>query len=131
MHDVLISCNSHELLELLLLKHFNKNRTSVFERLSHSEVSVREKSVCHADSMFSYLVIEYCIENKIQSRKTDIIFYNGFNIKIGSSSSLFSHLAFIFLRLLSFYGLLEFVGSGYPNEKKLVPEGLVLVVKVD
>ncbi|KAL0917061.1 hypothetical protein M5K25_012102 [Dendrobium thyrsiflorum] len=45
--------------------------------------TVREKSVCHADSMFSYIVIEYCIKNKVQSRKTDTKFYNGFNIKIG------------------------------------------------
>ncbi|KAL0922811.1 hypothetical protein M5K25_006834 [Dendrobium thyrsiflorum] len=41
-----------------------------------------------------------------------------------SSSSLLCLLAFIFLHLLSFYEFLEFVGFGYPNEKKLNPEGV-------
>ncbi|KAL0903247.1 hypothetical protein M5K25_027608 [Dendrobium thyrsiflorum] len=59
-----------------------------------------------------------CIKKFGPSAKTN----NKLQEKI-SSSSLFSHLAFIFLCLLFLYEFLEFIGSGYPNEKKLIPEG--------
>ncbi|KAH0457248.1 hypothetical protein IEQ34_015155 [Dendrobium chrysotoxum] len=80
------------------------------------KVSKWWENLCrHADFVFSYFVIEYYIKNKVQSRETDTIFYNGFNIKTGFLDPLRAP----WIR----YELLRSARPGYPNEKKLIPEG--------